>query len=203
MYKIIRRFFHKDKVIDTAQQIAEARLSFEYSRIDRKLLSAYLQQSVDLPTDLKLFIQQGLSYVDRDRIPLDEEYLLLKSYVGFFEGYLGSEILVSFDFPVKPNGLFIPAFLLFPMIQNAFHHGYHTSKKYPVRIKGKLIADTLSLEVSNRVNHHIVDQSQTELIQFFRSRLDHEYKDQYDLILNSNSYTFKATLRLKLEGVNP
>lgn len=201
MYKIITRFFHKEKSIDTTYLAAEARLSFEYSRLDRKLLSVSLQQCTESPTELNLFMQEALSYADfRGRISLYEECLLLEKYVKLFETYVGSEILVSFDFPVKPNDLLIPIFLLLPLVQNAFHYGYHTAKKYPVRIKGKIIADTLVLEVSNRVNHHITDQSQTELIQFFRSRLDYEYPDRYDLILNSNSYTFKATLRLKLSS---
>ncbi|WP_164108070.1 MULTISPECIES: hypothetical protein [Sphingobacterium] len=201
MYKIITRFFHKEKSIDTTHLAAEARLSFEYSRADRKLLSVSLQQSTESPTELNLFMQEALSCADRGRISLDEECLLLEKYVKLFETYVGSEILVSFDFPVKPNDLLIPIFLLLPLVQNAFHYGYHAAKKYPVRIKGKIIADTLVLEVSNRVNHNITDQSQTELIQFFRSRLDYEYPNQYDLILNSNSHTFKATLRLKLECV--
>lgn len=203
MCKILARFFHKDKSIDTAQLAAEAKLSFEYSCIDRKLLSVCLQQSPDSLMELNVFMRQGLSYSERMRIPVDEEYLLLKTYVGFFGDPIESGVGVSFDFPMPTNDLLIPAFFLFPLVQNAFHYGYHMEKKYPVRIKGKVIADTLLLEVSNRVNHHIADQSQTELIQFFRSRLDYEYRGRYDLILNSNSYTFKATLRLKLTKQNP
>lgn len=199
MRKLINQLFNSKGPENTLYLAAEAQLSLEYSRLDKKLLSAYLAQDSVIASDLRMFIQHSLCEADNGRISLEEECLNLKQYSTLFEKYLGNEMLISFDFPVPPNNFMVPPYLLFPLVQDAFHYGYHAGRQHPVRIKGKLIGDMLILEVSNRVNHHIVDQKQTELIQFFRSRLMYEYKDKYDLILNSNSYTFKASLRLNLE----
>lgn len=197
MRSLIDRFFNKDAESNTAQLAAESLLSLEYSRLDKKMLSVYLEQDAAESADLKQFIQHGLAD-SGDTVSLEEECLLLERYVALYVKYIDSEIAVSFDFPVKPNAYSIPAYLLFPLVQNALHHGYHVDKKYPVRIKGRALGDRLMLEVSNRVNHHLADQRQTDFIQYFQSRLVYSFKERYDLIINSNSYTFKATLMLEL-----
>ncbi len=92
----------------------------------------------------------------------------------------------------------IKALVLLPIVQNACINGYNGMENYPVKVKVKVLGRTISLEVSNRVNHHLADQSDTDLMDQARARLDFSYFGRYNLFLNSNSNLFKATLLLQV-----
>lgn len=198
MTTFFNRIFNKDRSQQDHHLAIEAKYSFERSRVDNKLLLAYFEGKLPTSDDFDLFLQNTLRIGIDDKISLTQECQNLARYIYFYTRLMPSELKVLYDFPVEQQNALISPFIFFPMIQNAFHYGYHVGEKYPVRIKVRSLGGSVTFEVSNHVNHHIKDQSKTEIIQLFKSRLDYEYPDRHDLILNSNSNTFKVSLCLKL-----
>ncbi len=178
----------------------EAQLSLEQSRLDKELLVAYFEDEKSVSTDFSSYMQNVLQDRHEVSVPLAKELKNLERYIALFVLSKRNNIQVLYDFPLEPQPIAIAPFILFPLIQNALHYGYHGERKYPVRVRGRLLGGTLVLEVSNRVNHYLSDQSQTEVVKLFKSRLEHAYMDNYDLILNSNSNIFKSSLRLRLKA---
>ncbi|MDR2282283.1 MAG: hypothetical protein LBE37_03705 [Sphingobacterium sp.] len=202
MSVFLKRIFNKEKTKPDDLLVAEARLSLEQSKLDKELLLAHFKNEQSIFSDLGPYLQDVLQSGDDSRISLAEELKNIERYIGLYGHYRKNEIQVLYDFPLEEKVEVIAPFILFPLIQNAFHYGYHVEAKYPVRVRGRLVGKMFSLEVSNRINHYITDQRNTDIIQFFRSRLDYEYPNNYDLILNSNSNIFKASLRLELGDRN-
>ncbi|MFD2555680.1 sensor histidine kinase [Sphingobacterium tabacisoli] len=199
MSVFLKRIFNKEKIKLDDLLVAEAKLSLEQSKLDKQLLLAHFKNEQSISADLGSYLQDILQSGNDGPISLTEELKNLERYVGLYGHYRKNEIQVLYDFPLQEEIEVIAPFILFPLIQNALHYGYHVDAKFPVRVRGRLLGKTLTLEVSNRINHYLVDQRTTDIISFFRSRLDYEYPSSYDLILNSNSNIFKASLRLKLD----
>lgn len=126
-----------------------------------------------------------------------EEIDILRIYL---EGYKSSFGNMTYTFVADDNADPGPikALVLLPIVQNACINGYNGMENYPVKVKVKVLGRTISLEVSNRVNHHLADQSDTDLMDQARARLDFSYFGRYNLFLNSNSNLFKATLLLQV-----
>ena len=198
MTVFLKRIFNKEKIKLDDAIAAEARLSLEQSKLDKELVLAHFKNEPPIPSDLGGYLQDVLQLGNDSRISLTDELRNLERYIGLYCQYRKQDIQVLCDFPLPGDFDRIAPFILFPLIQNAFHYGYHIDAKYPVRVRGRLIGKIFTLEVSNRINHYVADQRDTDIIQFFRSRLDYEYPNNYDFILNSNSNIFKASLQLKL-----
>lgn len=185
--------------VNTALLESQALLSFESSQLDKVLLKELLI-SKDISEDSsRLFLEEGLSILPHASLSLEEELHRMEQYLslykkirkeGFFLQVRKGEMQIK-DLQIKP-------FILFPLIQNAIHNGYTAMEKFPIRIKINVIASNLKLEVSNRVNHYLEAQGETDIISFYKSRLLIEYPDKHNLFINSNSNLFKATLLLDL-----
>lgn len=198
MSTFLRRIFNKEVPREDELLQLESKLSLERSKLDVQLLSAHFEDEKPIPPGFNNYMQAAINAQAGDKIPLVEEQHNLERYIAFYKYYKGDEILVQYDFPLEVQQFSISPFILFPLIQNALHYGYHVGAKFPLRIKGRVSGNYLILEVSNRVNHYVQDQSKIELIRLFKSRLEQEYPERYELILNSNSNIFRSSLRLQL-----
>ncbi len=133
------------------------------------------------------------------RVSLRQEVDLLSDYIDCYR-YMAAkpdELYVRFNAQLEEEAL-IPAFILFPLVQNALRYGYNSLEAFPLKITIKQVANSLTLEVSNRVNHNIVSQQECPELLNYKARLAVYFPDNHFLVLNSNSHTFKATLRIKL-----
>lgn len=197
---LFEKLFKKKGQSDGLQRFDGALSSFEQSQLDKKLLLQCLKNKPTLFAEFREYITRCLHYNFQDKIALIDEFQNLNQYISYYQESLENQVIVSLDVEQDYRGVSVPVFIMFPLVQCALHHGYHAIEKYPMRVKGKLTGDTIVLEVSNRVNHHIQDQAKTDIIRFFRSRLDYSYGDDYNLIINSNSNIFKASLYLKVKA---
>ncbi|MNT60519.1 hypothetical protein D3C72_1981050 [compost metagenome] len=66
-----------------------------------------------------------------------------------------------------------------------------------MKIKISVFEKNLLLDVTNHVNHHIVDQKINDTMENFQARLQFEFGDRHTLIMNSNAHTFRSNLTLR------
>lgn len=193
MKNFISNLFNKKEDVDVEKMQLAADLSLFNSVVDTHLLA--LATSQNILGSLHEYLSKVISADLNKDLNLSKEIDNLESYISAYKAVKGDDFHVNFQRNLAVNSMInIPAFLLFPLVQNALHHGYNSIEKYPVRIKLNNIGDRIKLEVSNRVNHHLQNQESTRLILNFKSRLALLYPDNHTLIINSNTMLFKATL---------
>ena len=177
----------------------EAKLSFLAMRWDNNLAQQFFAQvnTTAVNDSFMAFLAQMSSLASDDLVSLTAEVKLLRHYLELYTAVQESEFHYKLEEKIEDD-VMIPALLLFPLVKNAVQYGYNSMHERPLRIKISCIGNRLSLEVSNRVNHHLVSQADTELIAQFKKRLQYGYADQYNLFSNSNSATFKVNFQFNI-----
>ena len=197
MSGFLDKIFQKKKVVDLVQVERNATASFELAQLDRKLLAKLLQDS-ERYTDYLYFLSNELNIEQHETRSIEAEFNSVLKYLDIYSRSAEQPIYYTHQYNCDDSLYELPAFILFPLIQNAIHWGYNTYDKHPVRIRLKLNEGYLRLEVSNRVNHYIANQQDTVIMDNYKSRLEMLYGDRYQLIMNSNTNNFKATLMIQL-----
>lgn len=198
MKNIFGRFFGSTPADNSGQErLFRADLSFYESRSDEYLVEL-------MTSDNKGFDRFKDYFLDAAKIKsgalvlLSKEVFLLNQYIECYKSALGKELNVRFDVRQEADWE-LPAFILFPLVQNAIQHGYNSMEDYPLKVNLKIFGSSLILEVSNHVNHYIDSQQAGPRIENYKARLTAHYPDKHFLLFNSNSRTFKSTLNIKLE----
>jgi LytS/YehU family sensor histidine kinase len=185
-------FGTKEEIDITKLQLA-AELSVCSSVVDKQLLAAACD-STQLGS-IQEYLSQVTTVDTSTFLKISHEIQNLESYINATKVIQNSLFQVNFLNNIDANFNFeIAPFLLFPLVQNAIHLGYNSMEKYPMRVKLNNVGSKIKLEVSNRVNHHIQDQESSAIITNLKSRLSLLYPDRHELLINSNSMLFKATL---------
>lgn len=176
---------------------ALARLSFEMSRVDGILWQKALQNAAVCSPQAAAYLTDCLALEYGKEISVDSEIDLLQRYVQLWQS-ADENMHITFSTQNEGQGLNISPCILFPLLQNALQATYFISEQRPIKCRIRVISNLLTLEISNRVNPYLENQSETELMRWFRARLQYEYPEQHDLIINSNTNLFRATLQLRL-----
>lgn len=179
----------------------KAQLSFVNSQTDVELIRSCLDKIKDDPKNT-LFLQTFLDYQDialRSEImnTAEAEIDFMERYVALFSQISAVDLSIVWTKKIEYPTLSIPRFILLPLVQNALWQGYHVAEKYPMKIKVSVFEKIISLDITNHVNHHIVDQKDNDTMENYQARLQYEFGDQHTLIMNSNAHTFRANLILK------
>lgn len=193
MESIISKLFNKKVEVDVEKLQLTTELSMRNAVIDSHLLAlAASQNQLD---SLQDYLSK-VTLVDLNRdLELSKEIKNLESYITAYQSILGTNFHLKFQNNIDINSTIrISPFILFPLVQNSIHFGYNSMEKYPIRVKLGIVGNKIKLEVSNRANHHIHSQELTTLISNFKSRLLLLHPESHELLINSNSMLFKATL---------
>lgn len=177
----------------------EAMISFLEMRWDNKLAQLFFGKA-DAPirSDRFLAYQQQLSALEMDdQVPVTTEVDLLRRYLELYRELAAGDFQYALEEKIEVDHS-IPALLLFPLVKNAVHYGYNSMPERPLKIKITSLGNRLSVEVSNRVNHHLVSQADTEVMEQLKKRLQYCCADSYSLFSNSNSATFKVNFQLTI-----
>ncbi|NQD72601.1 hypothetical protein HP439_17895 [Sphingobacterium shayense] len=197
MKNVFGRFFGPTPADNGEQErLFRADLSFHESRSDEYLVDLMTPENrgFDLFTDYFL----DAARVRSGALTLfSKEASLLERYIECYKFALGKELNVRFNVQQEADWE-LPAFILFPLVQNGLQHGYNSMEDYPLKITLKIFPSSLMLEVSNRVNHYINSQQTGQRIENYKARLSACYPDRHFLLFNSNSRTFKSTLTIKI-----
>ena len=198
MSRILKRLLGSKIAIDTGKLEKVAALSFKNSQYDDLIQRLYFasQHSTEVQNFFYQYQQKSTLLEESSYIPINEELELLRLYIRLNELLQAEHFYIQYQENVEPSSIYVPPLILFPLIQNAIQNGYNNMEKYPIKIRLKVYAHVVHVEVSNRVNHHLPNQEITGLIDDHKSRLDFHFKDRHSLLFNSNSNTFKASLHL-------
>lgn len=200
MSSFISKLFSKPERVDDEKLKAQARLSFENSQFDRLLFLKIFSKKLNT-ANYESFVCSCLQVTAEHKVSVKEELEKLKAYIQLMDTYSDESFFYKLDIKEADSlreSMSIAPFILLPLIKNAFYRGYNSLEKFPVRIRINLSESSLKLEVSNRVNHNLVDQEDNEDICYFKARLQDLYLDKHTLIFNSNTNLFKATLIVNL-----
>jgi len=181
---------------------AEAEISFLKSQLDPELAKLFFDSSVDtkgLSEKYGILLHNLLSSSIDGKWSVDIEAKYLKEYILLYTSISPSEIHYKIEVENDNPSIEIPSLILFPLVQNAVKNGYNNMEKYPMKVKLKVRGEHLTLEVSNRVNHYLVNQADNVTFNRFESRLFKHFAEDYELIVNSNSNLFKVTLLVNLK----
>lgn len=193
---MLNRFFNNKAEVDAVKIALESRLSFEVTSVEKELVRRALSSGNHAPLDV--FLQEVLLCREDVPIAVEKELKLLDAYLGLCKLSYGEDFFLQYN--VKWSEVAdreIYPLIVFPLIVNAINNGYNVMEKYPVKIRLSVSDGGLILEVSNRVNHYLQNQGDTDVLQWYKSRLRQLYPGKHDVFTNSNSQTFKATLYLK------
>lgn len=199
MASLFQKLFQKEEQVDIEKLEDQAQLSFKSCQFDEKLFLE-LSSNALFTAEYQQYLNHLLVLRKDECIDLSVEIDNLKDYIHYIKTTkLGTHFCTLELKGIQDDKLRIPAFVLFPLVKNAFYFGYNSMEKYPVRIRVSLVGKTLKMEVSNRVNHHIQSQEFQDEIRWYKSRLQQLFPEKHTLIFNSNSSLFKVTLLLDLK----
>lgn len=193
MKNFISNLFSKKQEIDIEKLQLAADLSVNCALVDTQLIS--LATSKNQLNSLQEFFSKVTTVNLNEDLELWKEIENLESYISTYQSVNESNFYLKLQNSITVNSsICIAPFLLFPLIQNAIKYGYNSLEKYPIRIKLNTVGDKIKLEVSNRVNHYLENQELTSIVSNFKARLSILYPHNHELIITSNTMTFKATL---------
>lgn len=180
------------------EDFLRADLSFYASRTDDRLAVAMTTENQGYAFFVKYFLS-AVTIKPEAKMSLAQQTSMLKDYIECYRHAFSETNGLYVRLDVQQEGdPMLPAFILFPLVQNALRYGYNSIESFPLKVTIKFIANTLTVEVSNRVNHHIAAQQDSTEILNYKARLAVCYPDSHFLLFNSNSHIFKASLRIKL-----
>ncbi|TJZ53636.1 hypothetical protein FAZ15_16520 [Sphingobacterium olei] len=201
MSSFIDRIFGTKIEVDLANARFQGALSFERSQLEKCLLNEYLKKDLLVHSSSFIqFLQTNLTREEDQLIPLSEELACLNEYIELYKAIREDNFHIHYELPIEIAPLQIYPFMLFPIIQNAIQNGYNSMENYPIKIRVRITHAKVHMEVSNRVNHHIVNQGDNSFVEFYKQRLILHYPEGHELMINSNSNTFKATVTIHLNS---
>lgn len=182
--------------------LRSAQLSFQYAQTDQSLLQALIQEESpksELFLSLTNFQRELWKVSFGEFWTLQQEIDIIRQFIGLTESLgLGSVPQLQTNLKHCNDISSIRALTLFPLLQNAMRFAFHSTNSPPIKINIICAGDILRLEVSNQTNPYLTNQAATPILDAFGQGLDWFYPEGAELICNSNSNRFKATLILKV-----
>jgi len=107
-------------------------------------------RAVGMIAELGDLLRATLSGGEADLIPLSDELTHLRRYIRIEEARFGDRLKVQWDVAGAPAQALVPAFILQPIVENAFKHGIaHRTGEARLAIRAAADNGTLRLEVYN------------------------------------------------------
>lgn len=138
------------------------------------------------------------------KVPIVKELDFIEKYIAIEKLRFGKDAAIEFesDKAVMVDR-FIEPFLLIPLVENAFKHGFYTNSKDAfVNIQCDLDGNELEFSVKNSVfrKQHFQQNNRTgKGLNNLKQRLDLLYNGHANLALHSDSDSYTAKLKIKLD----
>lgn len=145
-----------------------------------QLMRYMLNNSIDGMLDLQREVDYIENYIEIYRLRFEDSFFVDFKTTG--------------DFANKK----IASLILIPFVENAFKHGVLNEAKRPIKIHIDVVADRLSLVVSNKINRGQKDSSSGIGLVNIKRRLELIYPDRFELLVSNNGENYKTTLNIRL-----
>lgn len=170
------------------------------------LYSLSLKKSEDVSAYI-LILSGMMRYLTDDaelgKVPISKELDFIEKYIAIEKLRFGIDSAIGFNGNnAMMNDRFIEPFLLIPLVENAFKHGFYTNSKDAfVCIQFNLEGNELLFSVKNSVSqkqHFQENNRKGKGLNNLKQRLDLLYKGNASLALRSDSDSYTAKLKIPL-----
>lgn len=191
------------------QQNAQAELALLKSQLNPHFLFNTLNsiyslayQKSDKAPDAILKLSEVMRYMLYDSedkvVLLEKELQYLHSFVDLQKARFKENIYVDLLVEGRITNQLIMPVLLIAFVENAFKHGVLNDPSDPVLIHVIVEGNNLQLNVQNRINHQLKDQTGGIGLPNIRRRLELLYPGQHTLNIRENDTHYICELSLQL-----
>ena len=141
--------------------------------------------------------------VSLEKVPLSKEIDFIQKYIAIEKLRFGTDASIDLVTEKDENKeVFIEPFLLIPLVENAFKHGFYTNAKDAyVHLKLNIKAGELVFEVTNSVaekKHFQHSPRKGRGLDSLKQRLNLLYQKDFSLMIRPDSHCFRSKLTINL-----
>jgi hypothetical protein len=162
----------------------------------RALILEDPQRARELVTGFADLLRQTLDTPERER-PLEEEAAMIAQYLALERERFGDAIDVAIEIDQEAGRRLVPAFVLYPLVENAIIHGRRTSPPpLRVRLRAHASPERLRVEVANTGRLHGGDGHRPTGVASVRDRLALVYRDRQRFSLSEAEGWVRAAIEI-------
>jgi two-component system, LytTR family, sensor histidine kinase AlgZ len=147
------------------------------------------------------FLRDSVRFGGRDQITLDQEFSLVRQYLGIERIRFGARLSVTADMPQALEEALVPPLLLQPLVENAVKHGIAgLIEGGTVVVRAREEGSDLLLTIENPYDLDRTAPTGTQVgLQNVRRRLDTEYGSSASVRIVDEAGVFRAEIRMPLK----
>jgi hypothetical protein len=151
--------------------------------------------------ELSGFLRYSLLNTDTLTVPLHEEIEAVEHYLAVESIRFEDDLQVAIDVEPAAGRCTVPAFLVFPLVENAVKHGQRTSP-FPLRLRltAHRTDEALTIDVANtgrlRAADAVRDESTGTGLSNVRARLAAQYPDSHTFTLTEDDGWVRARITI-------
>lgn len=170
-------------------------------------LYGLVKDDVNTSRDVIVKLSDLLDYMlyecDKPQVSLHHEIRFIENYIELERIRHDKNFNVNMSCQEFNHKALIAPLILFPIVENAFKHGFNDPVKNYIDIKINLTGDILIFEVTNSISEqkndrYLKQEGKGIGLKNIRERLDLIYKDRSSLEITESNKEFKVTLNLEL-----
>lgn len=198
----------QNKILEAQLQLKEQELNYLKMQIHPHFLfntlnTIYgfaLKQSKHTP-EIILMLSNLLDYIlyqiNKPKVNLVDEVEHIKEYIELERIRFKDTLKVNFTSDNIDGNIEIAPMLLIPFVENAFKHGNLINGYLTINIDIKSQNNRLKFAISNTVFNEETNKTKGGIgLENIKKRLDLNYKNKYDLIVENSENLFKVNLSI-------
>ena len=156
-------------------------------------------EALEMLLKLSDLLRTSLNTFDRQLIPLDQEIDFVKKYLDIEMTRFEDRLEVQFDVDEKTKGLYVPVFILQPLVENGIVHGVSKNLgQSDIKIAARATEKTLQIKLFNTGSLGNGATSSGIGLSNVRSRLETLFKEDASLTLTEIENGVEVSLILPL-----
>lgn len=156
-------------------------------------------------SELSGILRFTLNQAQQERVSLSEELSFLQRYAKLQlarqSEHIRRAVILDFQYDGQPAQL--APLLLIPFLENAFQYGLHPDKPCFINLHIRVELGWLYFQIENSIVGKTRRKGTGLGIANTKQRLERLYSGRHELLIEQDERTFKVSLRLPLEPLNP
>jgi hypothetical protein len=156
--------------------------------------------AVQMVSDLSSYLRYSLDHRSHLLTPLAVELDTTNAYLKIQVARFGDKLQTSIAATPDARNVMVPSFLLQPLVENAFKHGFHHAPPpWNLQIAAEVHGERLKIEIRNNGNLQNYEDSDAPGLglELIRRRLEIHYPDRHSFQIQQSDGWVVATLELE------
>ncbi|MGN7783428.1 sensor histidine kinase [Niabella sp. 22666] len=133
-----------------------------------------------------------------DFVPVEKEIACINDYIALQKIRLSKKVTVNYTVTGTYGNAMIAPLILMAFVENCFKHGISNNVESEINIRIYVDQDQIRLQTSNPVIKNDDNKSRSGVgLQNVNQRLEHLYKNNYQLTIEPDNMLFKVILSIK------